>query len=242
MFPSDFLFIAYLLNSNYEKSAKCNPSFRRGRFFSILPKYWQVSKYTAMLRELTFPKKGKELSLKFAMVNLCNDGTKDFVECRKFIWPFLSIADITWKVYLGQNILYHGQKIWPLNKHTKLKLNTKPEISFPVAMKGGHCCYEKFYIENLNSFFHQKKKLFWSNLKHYTCSNDHLYKATTRLRGSMLSSPKQISIQSLPNKTTTCLRRPAITFLSPKWKQTCLKQPLKTLCSEVMGTYIRNNA
>ena len=31
--------LAYLLNSNYEKSAKCNPTFRRDNFFPILSKY-----------------------------------------------------------------------------------------------------------------------------------------------------------------------------------------------------------
>ena len=64
-FPSYFPFIAYLLNSNYEKSAKCNPTFRRDNFFSILPIYCQVSKHTAMLSEFSFPKKGKKLSLSF---------------------------------------------------------------------------------------------------------------------------------------------------------------------------------
>ena len=51
-----------------------------------------------------------------------------------------------WKVYLGQNILYHVQKIWSLNKETKLKLNTKPEVSFRLAMGSGRYCNEKFYI------------------------------------------------------------------------------------------------
>ena len=37
----------------------------KGTIFSILLKYWQVSKYTAMLSEFSFPKKGKELSLSF---------------------------------------------------------------------------------------------------------------------------------------------------------------------------------
>ena len=61
-----------------------------------------------------------------------------------------------------------------------------------------------------------------------TYSNDHLYKTTTRLRWPVLSLPKQIPIQSLLDKTTTCLTRPATTFfLSPKWKKTCLKQPLQ---------------
>ena len=80
------------------------------------------------------------------MVNLCNSGMKDFVECRKFICLFLHIADITWEVYLGQNILHHVQKNGSLNKQTKLKLNIKLEISFPVAMESGHYCNEKFYI------------------------------------------------------------------------------------------------
>ena len=33
-----------------------------------------------MLSEFSFPKMGKELSLKFQMVNLSNGETKDFVE------------------------------------------------------------------------------------------------------------------------------------------------------------------
>ena len=52
-------FIAYLLNSNYEKLAECNPTFRRDNFFSILLNYWQVGKYTALLKEFSFPEKGK---------------------------------------------------------------------------------------------------------------------------------------------------------------------------------------
>ena len=60
-----------------------------------------------------------------------------------------------------------------------------------------------------------------------------LCKTTTRLRRSALSLPKQIPIQSLLNKTTTSLTRPATTFLSPKWKKTCLKQSL--LPSKEMG-------
>ena len=48
-----------LLNSNYEKSAKCNPTFQRDKFFSILLKHWHVSNYTAMLSKFSFSKKGK---------------------------------------------------------------------------------------------------------------------------------------------------------------------------------------
>ena len=54
--------------------------FPTGQFFSILPKYWQVSKYTAMLSKFSFPKKGNKNKSNFRMVNLCNGGTKDFVE------------------------------------------------------------------------------------------------------------------------------------------------------------------
>ena len=47
----------------------------------------------------------------------------------------------------------------------------------------------------------------------------NLYKTTTRLRRLMLSPLRQIPIQSLLYKTTTCLTRSATTFLSPKWKK-----------------------
>ena len=69
MWESDF-------NSNYEKLAKCNPTFWRDKFFSILLKYWQVS---MMLSELSFSQD------KFQMVNICNGGTKDFVELWEII-------------------------------------------------------------------------------------------------------------------------------------------------------------
>ena len=65
------------------------------------------------------------------------------------------------------------------------------------------------------TFFWRKKKMIYSQ----TCSNDHLYKTTTRLRRPMLSPPKQILIRSLLYKTTTCLTRPATTFLSPESKK-----------------------
>ena len=58
--------------------------FLGDKIFSMLPKYWQVGKRTAMLREFSFPKKGKKNS-NFWMVNLCNSGTKDFVELWEII-------------------------------------------------------------------------------------------------------------------------------------------------------------
>ena len=39
--PLDFPFIAYPLNSNYEKSSKHNPTFLRDKFFSILLEHYK---------------------------------------------------------------------------------------------------------------------------------------------------------------------------------------------------------
>ena len=66
-------------------------------------------------------------------------------------------------------------------------------------------------------------------LKYYcqTCLNDHPCKTTTRLRRPMLSPPKQIAVQSLLYKTTTCLTQTPTIFLTRKWKKTRLKQPLQ---------------
>ena len=83
-FPLDFPFIEYLLILNYEKSAKCNPTFPHDKFLSILSKYWLLSKHTALLNKFSFPKKGKNKSM-FRMVNLCNGGTKNFVELWEII-------------------------------------------------------------------------------------------------------------------------------------------------------------
>ena len=87
-------FIVHLLNSNYEKLAECNPTLRRDKFFPILPKYWQVSKYTALLSEFSFPK-WEKIKFKFRMINLCNGGTKDFVKLWEIlhlkIWTHFSI-------------------------------------------------------------------------------------------------------------------------------------------------------
>ena len=58
-----------------------NATFLQDKFFSILPKYWQVSKYTVMLSKFSFPKKVEKKS-KFRMENLCNGGTKDFI----YVW------------------------------------------------------------------------------------------------------------------------------------------------------------
>ena len=177
--------MAYLLNSNYEKSAECNPTFWRDKFFSILPKYWQVSKCTALLSKFSFPKKGKNKS-KFRMVNLCNGGTKAFA----VLWEIIHL------------------KIW-------------------------------------THFSIRQTKLLWIKLKHYsqTCSNDHLSKTTTRLRRPILSPPKQILVQSLLYKITTCLTRPATTFFVSRKKNSPSKTTIKRLYpAKKSETIIRSNA
>ena len=64
------------------------------------------------------------------------------------------------------------QKIWSLNKQTKRKLYTKPEVSFPGAMESGYCCNEKFYIWKSELIFQSDKNnnLFLFSL-HATQSN-----------------------------------------------------------------------
>ena len=68
-----------------------------------------------------------------------------------------------------------------------------------------------------------------------TCLNDHLHKTNTRLRRPGLSLPKEIPIQLLLYKTTTCLTRPATTFFVSQVKKTCLKQSLQNFTQERNG-------
>ena len=78
----------------------------------------------------------------------------------------------------------------------------------------------------VNLLSHSHTLYLWNNFL-WMLLQSNLFKKTTRLRGPILVLPKQIPIQLLLYKTTTCLTRPATTFLSPKWKKTCLKQPLQ---------------
>ena len=88
--------------------------------------------------------------------------------------------------------------------------------------------WEIIHLKIWTHFSIRQTKLFWINLKHYSqsCSNDHLCKTTTRLRRPMLNPPKQIPVQSLLYKTTTCLTRPGTTFFCLPNKKSRLKQPL----------------
>ena len=61
-----------------------------------------------------------------------------------------------------------------------------------------------------------------------TCSNDHLYKTTTRLRQPMLSLPKSIPIQSVLYKRQPVLRKnflkqPLQNFIQRKNGKQCIK-------------------
>ena len=55
------------------------------------------------------------------------------------------------------------------------------------------------------------------------CSNDHLYKTTTRIRRTMLSTPKQTAIQSLLYRATSCLTRPSTTIFVSQMKKNLSK-------------------
>ena len=86
-------------------------------------------------------------------------------------------------------------------------------------------------ITQLKKHTEEIKLYYFSNILCYiqTCSNDHLKKTTTRLRRLMLSLAKQNPIELLLYRTTTCLTRPAPTFLVSQMKKTCIKQLLQNL-------------
>ena len=75
-----------------------------------------------------------------------------------------------------------------------------------------------YAFEHLNSI----------NLKRYsqTCSNNHLCKLTKT------ESSKQIPIQVLLHKKTTCLMQPATTFFDSQIKKNCLKQQLQNFVQQ----------
>ena len=77
-----------------------------------------------------------------------------------------------------------------------------------------------FFLESNNH-----KQLNLSRISYsQPCSNNHLYKTTTRLRRPVLSLPKPISMQSLLYKTTTWLMRPATTFFVHQMKKSMFKR------------------
>ena len=64
----------------------------------------------------------------------------------------------------------------------------------------------------------------------------------TSVKRPMSSLPKQILVQSLLYKTTTCLTQPVTTFLNPNEKKPVQNNNYKTLSSEGMRKKTRNNA
>ena len=80
--------------------------------------------------------------------------------------------------------------------------------------------WEIMHFKIWTHFSIRQTKSFWINLKYYS------------QRRPMLSPSKQIPLQSLLYKTTTCLTRPATFILSSKWKKARLKQPLNYFCKK----------
>ena len=70
------------LTRTMESRQKCNPTFRRDNFFSIILLVHNFDKSVSTQR--FFPKKRKNKST-FQIVNLCNGRTKDFVELWEII-------------------------------------------------------------------------------------------------------------------------------------------------------------
>ena len=72
-----------------------------------------------------------------------------------------------------------------------------------------------------------------------TCSNNHLYKTTTRLRRPVLSPPQQIPIELLLYNMTTCLKQPATTFCLPSEKNLSKTTTTKLYLAKKWKTNIR---
>ena len=74
------------------KVGKMQSYFPIGKIFFRPPELLtsQYSKYTAMLSKFSFPKKGNKNKSNFRMANLCNGGTKDFVE----LWKIIHLLNI----------------------------------------------------------------------------------------------------------------------------------------------------
>ena len=99
--------------------------FLPDKFFSILPKYWRVSKYTAMLSEFSFPIKGKNKSY-FRMVNSCNGGTKEFL----WEWEIIHLDIWTQLKSLQSNMFKRPQIPVQLLLYKTTTCLTRPETTF----------------------------------------------------------------------------------------------------------------
>ena len=56
-----------------------------GQFFFHFPEILTSQEVHSDVKQIYFPKKGKIIKSKFCVLNLCNGGTKDFVELWKVI-------------------------------------------------------------------------------------------------------------------------------------------------------------
>ena len=73
----------------------------------------------------------------------------------------------------------------------------------------------QFFRKRAKKFLKMTKRAKYSQ----TCSNYQLFKSTTHLRQPILSPPKQITIQLLLYKTTSCATQPMTIFLPHKLKK-----------------------
>ena len=95
--------------------------------------------------------------------------------------------------------------------------------------------YGKLYIWKSELIF-PSDKWNYSKLTHcsQTCSDDRVYKMTTRLRWPMLSPPQRIPMQSLLYNTISCLMQPVTIFFVSQMKKS-LKQRLKNFIQQRNG-------
>ena len=131
--------------------------FPAGKCFSILSKYWQVSKYTAFI-----PKKGKNKS-KFWIVNLCNGGTKDFVELWEIIhlkiWTHFSIR----RMKLQSNLLRRSPLSDDHSSKTTNAESAPANSRTIVTVSDGHL----FNATSDHFFVSQMKKAYLKPLKNF---------------------------------------------------------------------------
>ena len=90
--------------------------------------------------------------------------------------------------------------------------------NFPRIIKDK--TFEKINIKIIISIYSQ------------TCSNEHLYTTTTRLRQPIPSPPKQIPIQALLYKTTNCLNATSDHIFCLPNEKNYLKQPLQNFTQQ----------
>ena len=115
-------------------------------------------------------------------------------------------------------------------------------VKCAFQIKKKHECKSNNAMGNWNKIFSSAWTVLmqmWIEQKYIysqTCPNNHFCKMTTHLRWPMLSPPRQIPMQPLLYKTTTCPTRPATTFFVPQMKKAVQNSNCKTFSSGEMGS------